>query len=50
MTSVINCFLWLSVYECHRVGCVFTYPVAGQVGLGVGSWPSNRTTAGSPPK
>ena len=22
----------------------------GQVGLGVGSWPSNRTTAGSPPK
>ena len=22
---------------------------AGQVGLGVGSWPSNRTNAGTPP-
>ena len=26
--------------------CDFAY----NVGLGVGSWPSNRTTAGSPPK
>ena len=29
---------------------VFTLGVTGQVGLGVGSWPSNRTTEGSNPK
>ena len=27
MTSSISCPLWLSVYECQRVECVFTSPV-----------------------
>ena len=29
---------------------MFNAMLTGQVGLGVGSCPSNRTTAGSPPK
>ena len=35
-----------------KVGYVSTllYPSTGQVGLGVGSWPSNRATEGSNPK
>ena len=27
MTSAISCPLWSSVYECHRVECLFTSPV-----------------------
>ena len=27
MTSAINCPLWSSVYECHKVECVFTSAV-----------------------
>ena len=50
MTSTIKCSLWSSVYECEGVECAFTSPVTGQVGLGVGSWPSNRATEGSNPK
>ena len=26
MTSAINCPLWSSVYECHKVECVFISP------------------------
>ena len=34
----------------HNKAALFvTYKYTGQVGLGVGSWPSNRTNAGSPP-
>ena len=32
MTSVINCPLWLSVYECHKVECAFTSPVRTECG------------------
>ena len=35
-----------SALECKYVVCLCT----GQVGLGVGSWPSNRVTKGSNPK
>ena len=33
MTSAISCPLWSSVYECHRVECVFTYPVRSACGM-----------------
>ena len=33
MTSAINCPLWSSVYECHKVECVFTSPVTTECGM-----------------
>ena len=37
-------------YTCVRYYILSVYsPVSENVGLGVGSWPSNRTNAGSPP-
>ena len=32
MTSAISCSLWLSVYVCQRVECVFTSPVRTECG------------------
>ena len=33
MTSAISCPLWSSVYECHKVECVFIYPVRTECGM-----------------
>ena len=33
MTSAIRCPLWSSVYECHKVECVFTSPVRTECGM-----------------
>ena len=33
MTSAINCPLWSSVYECHKVKCAFTSPVRTECGM-----------------
>ena len=33
MTSAISCPLWLSVYECHRMECVFTSLVRTECGM-----------------
>ena len=33
MTSAICCPLWSSVYECHKVECVFTSPVRTECGM-----------------
>ena len=33
MTSAISCTLWSSVYECHKVECVFTSPVRTECGM-----------------
>ena len=33
MTSAISCPLWSSVYECHKVECVFTSPVRTECGM-----------------
>ena len=33
MTSAISCPLWLSVYECQRVGCAFTSPARTECGM-----------------
>ena len=33
MSSVISCPLWLSVYECQIVECVFTSPVRTEWGM-----------------
>ena len=33
MTSAISCPLWSSVYECHKVECVFTSPVRNECGM-----------------
>ena len=33
MTSAIGCPLWLTVYEYHKVECVFTSPVRNECGM-----------------
>ena len=33
MTSAICCPLWSSLYECHKVECVFTSPVRTECGM-----------------
>ena len=33
MTSAISCPLWSSMYECHKVECVFTSPVTTECGM-----------------
>ena len=33
MTSAITCPLWSSVYECHKVECVFTSTVRTECGV-----------------
>ena len=33
MTSVISCPLWSSVYECHKLECVFTSPARTECGM-----------------
>ena len=33
MTSAISCPLCSSVYECHKVECVFTSPVRAESGM-----------------
>ena len=33
MTSAISCPLWLLVYECQRVECVYTSPVRTECGM-----------------
>ena len=45
-TSPVIIELGMLVMYCMQ----FVMSVSGQVGLGVGSWPSNRATEGSNPK
>ena len=33
MTTAISYPLWSSVYECHKVECVFTSPVRTECGM-----------------
>ena len=33
MASAISCPMWSSVYECHKVECVFTSPVRTECGM-----------------
>ena len=33
MTSANSCPLWSSVYECHKVECVFPSPVRNECGM-----------------
>ena len=33
MTSSISCPGWSSVYDCHNVECVFTFPVRIECGM-----------------
>ena len=33
VTSTISCPLWSLVYECHKVECVFTFPVRTECGM-----------------
>ena len=40
---ILFCFMYLYICLCFLC-------IAGQVGLGVGSWPSNRATEGSNPR
>ena len=40
MASAIICPVWLSVYECQRVECAFTYPVKTECGMFVMYWMS----------
>ena len=57
MPSAISCPLWSISYARIIVSSYilkmlyfFYQNKTGQVGLGVGSWPSNRATEGSNPK
>ena len=45
-----RCFMLLAISFHIIFGILFNAQLTGQVGLGVGSWPTNRTTEGSNPK